>query len=65
VLAESGEMIKARELMRTVPWFVAENGAIVRRRGEIEREIRGRQTLSLPEDEDADELVQRLSGALA
>ena len=61
VLVEAGELQKARLMLDQAPFYITDEQAIVRRRGQLHRLIAERtgEPAALPEDEQADAFVKR------
>jgi len=65
MLVEAGEPLKARALLDQAPWYVFDDGRLVKRRGELSELVRERKTLRRPVlvDVGADALMEKLREA--
>jgi tetratricopeptide (TPR) repeat protein len=61
VLVETGELLKARDMLAAVPWFIADEPHLIAKRAEVADLVNQRmgQPAALSEDEAADEFVKR------
>lgn len=61
VLVETGELLKAQDMLLSAPWFIVEEPHLIAKRGMVAHMIRERtdRPMVLPEDEAADEFVNR------
>jgi hypothetical protein len=61
-LVEAGEPIKARQLLDLAPWYVAQDGRLIARRGELSRLIADRSVAPAKvEDPDADAFAEKMA----
>ena len=64
VLVEAGELLKARALLDTAPFYLAGDRSLIEKRAQIHRVVRERteNPEPMPEDEQADEFIARYVG---
>jgi tetratricopeptide (TPR) repeat protein len=61
-LVEAGEPIKARQLLDLAPWYVAQDGRLIARRGDLSRLIADRSAAPVSiDDPDADAFAEKMA----